>query len=106
MYMPHQVIFDQDAGVPVKIGEDVWDLDATPRRNTHFISDTLPTEHGIFLPESVEEAQRLLDEGLIRPSPCPTTHCDECGNWKSNCAEFRTCINSSKHQHSLSGSSR
>ena len=115
MYGPNQIIFDLDLKKPVRIGHNVWDPDSYPKRHTHFIKSSSEltgkrAPGGLFLefvelacPRSIEEAEDLLAKGIIVPAPCSPDHCWKCGNWKSNCAEFKTCDewgNSKKDQRS------
>ena len=96
MYLPGQIVYDKDAKAPARIPDDVWDIGLYPKRSTNFIKDGgykigVGKIVEIAMPKTIEEAQDLLDRGVIVPAPIANTHCWRCGNWWSNHTPLYWC---------------
>lgn len=70
----------------------------------HFVKvDATPNDKGYipaFCPESIEQAQELLDQGIIKPAEMPDSHTQCCGKWDDGRPHAFWCENGkreSKH---------
>lgn len=94
MFSNGQIVYDLRRKVPCVAYSSIGRLE------THFIRPTGEGEkvngywqerYAIFMPESIAEAQTLLDAHRIVPAPLAMTHCHLCGNWKTNHNKDGSC---------------
>ena len=89
MFNPHQIVWNDKDKKPevfdlIDLGPDTYISSffgcAFPKyRQTHFVIAS--NEKTIYCPESLEEAQKMIDSGEIKPSPKPKSHTQCCGVW-------------------------